>query len=236
MSRNSSRGKGSNQYADKAPSLAESEAETARVRRMKNYTSIQSKQSALGGRLEDHSTAALTTSLSASYDKRIGLFVSGKQMTHQEIESNAKEIAAFEDAIVSRYPNMYGHAVSEAILFVKDAKYNPELKAAIATEGTPERALLQNYSKVIGDAIEAPGKELSLEELPQILDTINEATIARKQGTAWQSERSGDPTLSSRFAALSVFCSRDPENSNLQHQMLDLRNQITKRGMEKIDM
>lgn len=236
MSRHSSsRGKGSNQYADKAPSLADSEAENARVRKMKNFTSVQSKQSALGGKLENLPTKALTTSLSASYDKRIKLFIKG-ELTPQEVESNSKEIAAYEDAIVSRYPNMYGHAVSEAIHFVKDVRFNPELKEAVNKEGSPERALLQSYTKVIGDAIEAPGKELSLEELPQILDTINEATIARKQGTEWRSDRSGDPTLSSRFAALSVFCSRDPENSSLRHQMLDLRNQITKRGMEKIDM
>lgn len=235
MSRHSSRGKGSNQYADKAPSLADSEAENARVRKMKSFTSVQAKRSALGGRVENHSTAALTTSLSASYDKRIKMFIAG-ELTPQEMESNARDIAAYEDAIQTRYPNMYGHAVAEAIHFVKDAKYNPELKAAIAKEGSPERVLLQSYSKVIGDAIEAPGKELSLEELPQILDTINEATIARKQGTEWRSDRSGDPTLSSRFAALSVFCSRDPENSSLRHQMLDLRNQITKKGMEKIDM
>lgn len=236
MSRKGVKGVGSNQYADKAPSPTESEAENVRVRKMKNYTSVQSKQSALGGRLEHHSTAALATGLSSSLDKRIKSVVTGQKLSQDEILSSAKEISAYEDAILSRHPNLYGHAVSEAILFVKDAKYNPELKKAVEREDSPERVLLQNYSKVIGDAIEAPGKEISLEELPQILDTINEASIARGQGTTWQSGRSGEPTLSSQFAALSVFCSRDPENSSLQHRMMDLRNQINKRGMEKIDM
>jgi hypothetical protein len=203
---------------------------------MKNYTSVQTKQSALGGRLEHHSTAALATGLSSSLDKRIKSVVTGQKLSQDEIMSNAKEISAYEDAILSRHPNLYGQAVSEAILFVKDAKYNPKLKKAIANEGSPEHTLLKSFSIVLGDAFEAPGKEISLEELPQILDTINEASIARGQGTSWQSGRSGAPTLSSQFAALSVFCSRDPENSSLQHRMVDLRNQINKRGMEKIDM
>lgn len=235
MARKSIRGRGSNQYADKAPSIVDAEAHNARVRRMKSFTEVHKPSGALGGSLEHASTASLTAHLSSSYDAQIKLVASGKS-SPQEMREKSEAVAAFEDAILSRHRDAYGQAVSEGALFVKQAKYDPQIREAIKNPNSPERVLLDGYGKILRDAIDAPGEKLTLEELPEILDRLNDASIARERGESWGNERRGEPTLSSRFAATSVFCSRDPENATLQRQLVSLRNQLHERGVSKIDI
>jgi hypothetical protein len=237
MVRKSSRGRGSNQYADKAQTSAvEENAKIERVRKMKNLTGIQHKPSgATGSDLGHVPTAALTTGLSSSVDAQIKHFLS-KNDDPQEMLSKVKAVSAFEDSILTRHNNAYGHAVVEGIHFVKDAKYNPEIREAIKRDDSPEKVLLEGYGKIIGDALEAPGAEIPLEELPEILDRLNDATIARDRGESWGKERRSEPTLSSRFAATSVYSSRDPENPSLLRELTALRNQLHERGASKIDI
>lgn len=237
MARKPTRGRGSNQYADKAPTSAlDTEALNARVRKMKSLTQISRPSGAVAtADLRNASTAALTSHLTSSYDDQIKLFLKGNA-TPAQMEEKVKLVAAFEDAILTRHNDAYGQALSEGARFVKQAKYSPEIREAIKSPEAPERVLLDGYARILKDAIDAPGEKLTLEELPEILDRLNRASILRERGEQWREERKGEPTLSSQFAATSVFSFRDPENPHLQRQLQVLRTQLNERGVSKIDI
>lgn len=235
MARKSNRGRGSNQYADKAPSVVDNEAHNARVRKMKSLTAVHRPSGGpLGETLEHDSTASLTGRLSLSYDAHIKALLSGA--SQDEVRERVEAISAFTDGILTKHNDAYGHALVEGIHFVKDAKYNPEIRAALQVKGSPESVLLEGYGKIIKDAVDPSGEKLTLEELPEILDRLNDADTARERGESWRNERRSEPTLSSRFAATSVFFSRDPKNHSLQQELVALRNQLHERGVSKIDI
>lgn len=235
MARKGIRGRGSNQYADKAPSVVDNEAHNARVRKMQGLTAVHKPSGgALSNQMEHDSTASLTGRLSLSYDAHIDAFLKGAPS--HVMKEKVEAVAAFTDGILTKHNDAYGHALVEGIHFVKDAKYNPKIKEALSREGSPEKVLLENYGKIIRDAVDGPEGKLSLEELPEILDRLNDASIALERGESWGNERRSEPTLSSRFAATSVFCSRDPKNHSLQRELAALRNQLHERGVAKIDI
>lgn len=229
-------GKGSNQYVVKAPTAVETEAHNERVRKMKSFTEVHRPGGATkSASMDNDSLEALTGRLSHSYDAQINLFLSGRG-TPADMLEKVEAISAFEDGILSKHNDAYGHALVQGINFVKDAKYNPEIREALKNPNSPERVLLDGYSRIISDAVDAQGEKLTLEELPEILDRLNDASIARERGESWGNERRSEPTLSSRFAATSVFCSRDPKDHSLRQQLATLRNQLHERGVSKIDI
>lgn len=235
MARKGIRGRGSNQYADKAPSVVDNEAHNARVRKMKGLTVVHKPSGgALGDQMDNDSTSSLTGRLSLSYDAHIEAFLNGAPS--HIVQERVEAVAAFTDGILTKHNDAYGHALVEGIHFVKDAKYNPKIREALSQKDSPESVLLENYGKIIRDAVDDPNGKLTLEELPEILDRLNDASIALERGESWGNERRSEPTLSSRYAATSVFCSRDPKNNSLQRELATLRNQLHERGVAKIDI
>jgi len=235
MARKGIRGRGSNQYADKAPSVVENEAHNERVRRMKSLTAVHRPAGGpLGDQMDNDSTASLTGRLSLSLDAHIKSHLSGA--SREEMLDRAEAIAAFEDGILTKHNDAYGHALVQGIHFIKDAKYNPEIREALKREDSPEKVLLDNYGKIVRDAVDVHGEKITLEELPEILDRLNDADTARERGEPWRDERRSEPTLSSRFAATSVFFSRDPKSHFLQQELVTLRNQLHQKGVTKIDI
>lgn len=235
MARKSIRGVGSNQWAEKAPNVVDNEAHNQRVRNMKKLTTVHRPSGgALGDQMEHDSTSSLTGRLALSYDAHIEAFIGGAPS--HVMKEKAEAVSAFTDGILTKHNDAYGHALVEGIHFVKDAKYNPQIREALSKQDSPERVLLDNYGKIIRDAVDGPEGKLTLEEMPEILDRLNDAAIARERGESWGHERRSEPTLSSRFAATSVFCSRDPKNHLLQQELVALRNQLHERGVTKIDI
>lgn len=235
MARKGIRGRGSNQYADKTPSVVDSEAHNARVRKMKTLTTIHRPSGgSLGDQMDTDSTSSLAGRLSLSYDAHIEAFLGGAPS--HVMKEKVEAIAAFTDGILTKHNDAYGQALVEGIHFVKNAKYDPEVRTALKREGSPEKVLLDNYGKILRDAVDGSEEKITLEELPEILDRLNDASIAKDRGESWGNERRSEPTLSSRFAATSVFCSRDPKNHSLQRELAALRNQLHERGVTKIDI
>lgn len=196
-------GIGSNQYVTKAPDLRTAVDQEDMVKAQERVIPPSAEeQDAVSEEREE--VRAMVAALSATADRSVALGMEGA--SDQELRRSLGETSKAEDAIMTKYPNMYGFALVDATWHAANVKRSPALRAKISSGDRETVRLHEAYSAVMLDAVDR--ERLGVDGLAEAIGTISDRE-ERGSFTDDDAEKP-DADLINRYTALSVVSGREP--------------------------
>lgn len=232
VQRQQGRGIGSNQYRERVVAVDEEARKAARegVGRVTVPTPNSSAQNSRHGMgtvaeaAQNHRTASddhLAFALNAPAEMPVSEHT-------QRLRAGVERVSAAEDDVLSRHPNMYGHALVSANTFLVRAKHDPRLAEAIGDGDEDANRVLNACDRLLNDVDE---QDLDVEGISQAISDL-------EGGGEWSAMKvdekdSSDPAaqndlaLCRRAAALSVASSRSssPEERDAVRKEMNKTNE-----------
>jgi hypothetical protein len=211
------RGVGSNQWRDRIVSKDDEERQAARKRvgdivEPKHAASAESHTLGTVSVVEALSQHQTATDSHLTYAQNVP-----QESTPAEVKtrlaSGVRQVAQAEDDILSRHPDLYGHALVSANNFLVRAKHDPLLRRAIAAGHSGAVRVKNACERLMRDAQEAG---LDADGISQTISDLegggewSAITTRDYEGSA--AEATEDRDLCRRVAALSTAYSRSSDS------------------------